>query len=349
MLMAAAFLLGTAVAVLPSWQTTPVTNERCGKPRGRRWLWFGVPMSTQLRARAGLLAVSGGALLWGTTGVAVRIINERTGLAAVSIGFYRVLIAAVVVGLVFGGRAPGIAIAVLRRHPVALAVSGAGFGAYQALYFIGVQDVGVSISTLVSLGIAPIALTVGGAVARRRLPAAGGLAVLACAVVGLALVSLRTDSGVPAPHPAVGVLASVASGLGYAGITALSRRMSHEDPLVLTGVTSAIGALVLLPFAIAAGLSLPRDGVASGWLIYIGVVPTVLAYRLFYRGLRTIASEVAGVLTLLEPLTAAVLAAIVVHESLTATALVGAALMLVAIAALYLRRPAPDILEIPPP
>jgi drug/metabolite transporter, DME family len=79
------------------------------------------------------------------------------------------------------------------------------------------------------------------------------------------------------------------------------------------------------------------------------VVPTVLAYRLFYRGLRTIASEVAGVLTLLEPLTAAVLAAIVVHESLTATALVGAALMLVAIAALYLRRPAPDILEIPPP
>lgn len=308
-----------------------------------------MPISTHLRSRTGLLAVSGGALLWGTTGVAVRIINERTGLAAVAIGFYRVLIAALVVALVFRGRALHVGGAVLRRYPVAVVVSGAGFGAYQALYFIGVQDVGVSVSTLISLGIAPIALTAGGALARRRLPAPGGLAVLACAVVGLALVSLRTDSGVPAPHPVLGVLASVASGLGYAGITALSRRMSHEDPLVLTGVTSAIGALVLLPFAIAAGLSVPRDGVANGWLLYIGVVPTVLAYRLFYRGLRTTAPEVAGVLTLLEPLTAAVLAAIVVHESLSGAALVGAALMLVAIAALYLRRPAPDVGEIPPP
>ena len=54
-------------------------------------------------------------------------------------------------------------------------------------------------------------------------------------------------------------------------------------------------------------------------------------------------------LTLLEPLTAAVLAAIVVHEALTGPALVGGALMLVAVAALYLRRPAPDVAELPPP
>jgi drug/metabolite transporter, DME family len=308
-----------------------------------------VTVSTHVRARTGLLAVSGGALLWGTTGVAVRIIAERTGLSAVTIGFYRILIAAVVVAAIFGRRAIGVAAAALRRHPIALVISGAGFGAYQALYFVGVQDVGVSISTLVSLGIAPIALTIGAAVARRRIPSRGSLAVLVCAVTGLALVSLRTETGVATPHPLIGVLASVASGLGYAGITALSRRMSHEDPLVLTGVTSAVGALVLLPFAIVAGVSVPRDGIADWWLIYIGVVPTIAAYWLFYRGLRSTATEVAGVLTLLEPLTAAVLAAIVVHESLSDTALVGAGLMLVAIAALYLRKPAPEVTEIPPP
>jgi DME family drug/metabolite transporter len=308
-----------------------------------------VTVSAQVRARAGLLAVSGGALLWGTTGVAVRIVNERTGLAAVSIGFYRVLIAAVVVAFVLGRRGLAAAVTTLREHPVALPVSGAGFGAYQALYFVGVQDVGVSISTLVSLGIAPIALTAGTAVARRRVPAASGLAVLGCAVLGLALVSLRTDSGVPAPHPVLGVLASVASGLGYAGITALSSRMSHQDPFVLTGVTSAVGAAVLLPFAAVAGLGMAADGIAIGWLGYIGVVPTVVAYWLFYRGLRSIASEVAGVLTLLEPLTAAVLAAIVVHEQLTPLALLGGALMLIAVGALYLRRPAPDVGEVPPP
>jgi drug/metabolite transporter (DMT)-like permease len=308
-----------------------------------------VSVSAQVRARAGLLAVSGGAVLWGTTGVAVRIVNERTGLAAVSIGFYRVLIAAAVVAPVLGRRGLTAARAALREHPVALPLAGAGFGAYQALYFVGVQDVGVSISTLVSLGIAPIALTAGATIARRRLPQPSALAVLGCAVLGLALVSLRTESGVPAPHPVLGVLASIASGLGYAGITALSSRMSHQDPLVLTGVTSAIGALVLLPFAAVAGLAITDDAIAAGWLGYIGVVPTVAAYWLFYRGLRSTASEVAGVLTLLEPLTAAVLAAVVVHEQLSGAALLGGALMLIAVGALYLRRPAPDVAELPPP
>jgi DME family drug/metabolite transporter len=333
---------------VPSWQSR-FPHWSFGETCSSSWLLFGVSVSAQLHARAGLLAVSGGAVLWGTTGVAVRIVNERTGLDAVSIGFYRVLIAAVVVALVLRRRGFAAARAALREHPIALPLSGAGFGAYQALYFVGVQDVGVSISTLVSLGIAPIALTAGTAIARRRIPQPSALGVLGCAVVGLALVSVRTDSGVAAPHPLLGVLASVASGLGYAAITALSSRMSHQDPFVLTGVTSTIGAVVLLPFAAVAGLGMRSDGIATFWLGYIGVVPTVGAYWLFYRGLRSTASEVAGVLTLLEPLTAAVLAAIVVHEHLTPTALVGGALMLIAVSALYLRRPAPDVADLPPP
>jgi drug/metabolite transporter, DME family len=308
-----------------------------------------VSVSTHLRARAGLLAVSGGALLWGTTGVAVRIVNERSGMPAVSIGWYRVAIAAALVAIVFRGPGLRSAAAAFRRHPVALAVVGAGFGAYQALYFIGVQYVGVSISTLVSLGVAPIALTAGASLARRHLPPAGGLAVLGCAIVGLALVSLRPGSGVDAPHPVLGVLASLGSGLGYAGITALSRRMSHLDPLLMTGVTSAVATVVLLPFAVAGGMAVPSDAIANGWLIYIGVVPTVAAYWLFYRGLRSTLSEVAGVLTLLEPLMAAVLAAIVLHESLSRWALVGGSLMLIAVGSLYLRRPAPEVGDVPPP
>lgn len=302
-------------------------------------------MSDRLRARGGLLAVSGSALLWGTTGVAVSIVHDRSGLSAVSIGWYRVAIAAVVVALIFRGPGLRLAFAAVRRRPLALVVSGVGFGAYQALYFIGVQQVGVSVSTLVSLGIAPVALTVGTAVARRRWPATPATVVLALALVGLVLISLRPDGGGGA-HPALGVLASVASGLGYAGTTALSRRMSDEDPLLLTGVTSTVAAIVLLPVALPFGISLPHDSIANGGLLYIGIVPTVAAYWLFYRGLRSTPSEIAGVLTLLEPLAATVLAAIVLHETLSALGIIGALLMLVAVGALYARRP---VAEAPPP
>lgn len=301
-------------------------------------------VSTHLRARAGLLAVSGGALLWGTTGVAVRVIHDRSGLAAVPIGCYRLAIAAVALGLLFGRGGARRLRVVVRRHRWSLVLSGAGLGGYQALYFVGVECVGVSVSTLVSLAVAPVALTVAGAVSGHRRPALGSLATLGCAVGGLTLVSLASGSSAAvAPHPLVGILASLGSGLGYAGTTVLNRRLVADgEPLLLTAATSGVGALVLLPVALPFGMALPHDLVSDGWLVYLGIVSTVVAYGLFYAGLRTTPAEVAGVLTLLEPLTATVLAAVLLGESLNGLGVVGTALLMVAIAVLYVRRPTPD-------
>lgn len=301
-------------------------------------------LADRLRPRFGLLAVSGGALLWGTTGVGVRIIGDRTGLRAVPIGCYRLLIAAVVLAVVF--RAAGVRglLRSWRRHRWWLVAAGVGLGGYQALYFLGVQYVGVSVSTLVSLAVAPVALTVAGAVRRHRLPSPAASATVACAVGGLALISLASGSGGDAaPHPVAGVLASLGSGLGYAATTVVNRRLAADsDPLLLTGATSAIGAVALLPVAIPLGMALPRDGIADGWLVYIGIACTVVAYGLFYLGLRSTTPEVAGVLTLLEPLTATLLAALVLGETLSPAGWCGAAMLLIAIAALYVRAPEPE-------
>ena len=298
----------------------------------------------RLRPRFGLLAVSGGALLWGTTGVGVRIIGDRTGLRAVPIGCYRLLIAAVVLAVVFRGSGRRGLRRAWATHRWSLVAAGVGLGGYQALYFLGVQDVGVSVSTLISLAVAPVALTVTAAIGRRRLPSLAATATVGCAVGGLALISLASGSGGgSAPHPIAGVLASLGSGLGYAATTVVNRRLvADNDPLLLTGATSAIGALALLPIAIPFGMSVPRDGIADGWLVYIGVACTVVAYGLFYLGLRSTAPEVAGVLTLLEPLTATVLAAVVLGETLSVAGWCGAAMLLVAIAALYVRGPEPE-------
>ena len=298
--------------------------------------------------RSGLLAVSGGALLWGTTGVPVAIIHDRTGLSAVPIGFLRLLIAGLVVAAVFRRTAWTGAREVFARHRWWLIAAGVGLGGYQALYFVGVQYVGVTISTLVSLALAPVALTAWAAVVGRRLPDAFAMLTLVAAVGGLVLVSLKPGAAAAGSHPVLGLVASLAAGLAYAATTVVNHRLAADgDAVLLTGLTSAIGAVALLPVAAALGLWWPADAVSSGWLVYIGVVTTVLAYALFYRGLHTTSSETAGVLTLLEPLAAAVLAAIALHERLTALGLVGAVLMLAAIAGLYLRAPEAD--PLPPP
>jgi drug/metabolite transporter, DME family len=301
-------------------------------------------VSTHLRARAGLLAVSGGALLWGTTGIGVRIINDRSGLSAVPIGCYRLAIAAVVLALLFRGSGLRRWQTAWRRHRWSLVFAGAGLGGYQALYFIGVQYVGVSVSTLVSLAVAPVALTVASALVAQQRPAVHALVTVGCAVGGLTVISLAsTSTSAAAPHPILGILASLGSGAGYAATTVLNRRLAAEgDPLLLTAATSGIGALVLVPIALPIGMPVPSDPVVLGWLGYIGVVSTVIAYGLFYTGLRSTSSQVVGVLTLLEPLTATVLAVAFLGESLTALGWFGAVLLLVAIAVLYVRRPEPD-------
>lgn len=305
---------------------------------------FASSLSSHARSRAGLLAVSGGALLWGTTGVAVRVIHDRSGLAAVPIGCYRLAIAAVALGALFRGSGARRVRTALRLHRWSLVLAGAGLGGYQALYFIGVENVGVSVSTLVSLAVAPVVLTIASALSRRQRPSAGALATLCCAIGGLLLISLASGAaGASAPHPVLGVLASLGSGVGYAATTVLNGRLSAAgDPLLLTAATSGIGALVLLPIAVPFGMALPADAISAGWLVYIGIVSTVIAYGLFYTGLRTTPTEVAGVLTLLEPLAATVLATVFLGESLSALGWCGALLLLVAIAVLYLRRPEPD-------
>ena len=70
-------------------------------------------------------------------------------------------------------------------------------------------------------------------------------------------------------------------------------------------------------------------------LVYIGLVPTALAYTLFFRGMRHTPATPASIATMLEPLTAAVLAWAVFGESLGAVGLIGAGLLLGAVFVLY--------------
>jgi DME family drug/metabolite transporter len=300
-------------------------------------------LRTRLGARAGMLAVSAGALLWGTTGVAVAIVHDRSGLSAVPIGCLRLWIAAIALFALFGRSGWQRARTAFARHHWRLVAAGAGLGGYQALYFLGVQYVGVSVSTLVSLAVAPVALTAWGSVTRRRLPGLLPSATVGAAVAGLVLISIGRGDQAGGSHPMVGLLASFAAGLGYAATTVVNAKIAADgDPLLLTGATSLIGAVVLVPFALPAGLYWPHDGISSGWLVYIGIVPTAVAYALFYLGLRSVPSETAGVLSLFEPLAAAVLAAIALHERLGALGLIGGAVLLAAIAALYIRFPDPE-------
>ena len=141
-------------------------------------------------------------------------------------------------------------------HPGRAVVVGTGTALYQAFYFGSVVAVGVTVSTVVSLGLAPVLLTVAEAVRHRRRPGNTRLLVLAAALGGLLLVSVTSGSGETGAAPGrSGVLLALGSGTAYAVATELGRPLAQvSGPLALTTTTTSVGTLFLLPFGLLAGI-----------------------------------------------------------------------------------------------
>lgn len=297
--------------------------------------------------RIGLLFVCLAGILWGTGGLALEILRDHSPMSVLTVSAYRMLIAAVALlaASLALRRGPRL-VALVRTHPVRAVVVGLGTGAYQALYFGSVATAGVTVATVVSLGLAPVLLAVVDLVRARRRTATRSTVrltlVVSSALSGLVLVSMASGmaSGVNAvgPRPVLGLLLAIASGSVYAGTTALGSVLLASDgvdPLALTTVATTAGAVGLIPVAlVGGGPFVTSDPTALGTLAYLGVFTMALAYGLFYAGLRTTRSGAAVVATLLEPVTAAVAAAVLLGERLGPLGIVGSVLILAAVAGL---------------
>lgn len=295
-------------------------------------------LRTDHRAGLGLAQVCLAGVLWGTGGLGVQVIRDHADMSVLAISAWRMAIAAgVLLVVLLALRQLATLAALVRAHPVRVVVTGCGTAAYQALYFGSVVAVGVSVSTVVSLGLAPVLLTVAESVRRRSAPALGQLAVLALALAGLVLVSLAAGAHEPGPHPTLGVLLAIGSGATYAATTEVGRSLAQGSaPLVLTTATTTVGGVALMACAGVTGSLATGSGDATATLtlLYLGVFTMALAYGLFYAGLRTVAGSAAVIATLLEPVTAALAAAVWLDESLGAVGIVGMALILLAVAGL---------------
>jgi drug/metabolite transporter, DME family len=102
-------------------------------------------------------------------------------------------------------------------------------------------------------------------------------------------------------------------------------------------VAFGTGAVVLLPVLALGDLGWLSGPGGVALALYLGAVPTALAYVLFARGLREVSAAETATLTLAEPLTAALLGVAVLGERPGPIAAAGALLILAGLALLALR------------
>jgi drug/metabolite transporter, DME family len=305
---------------------------------------------TATRSWRGLVLVCLAGLVWGTIGPAVQLIHTGSSLSPPTICAYRAIAAvgALTAAALITGRLSG-CLSMARHQWRRLAVLGVLTATFQLLFFIAVYAAGVSLTTVVSLGFAPVLLLGVTSTRRRRLPSSGQVFTVVSAVVGLLLLCAPGGSVDDVPNAALGILAALGSGAAYALSADVATRLSQrQDALTVTTVTISVAAAVLVPgglvLACVRGEAMGTTDTTSWLLIlYLGVVTMGVAYVLLFAGLRTVPSGAAVVATLLEPVTAVLIAILFLGERLTLAGAAGSLLILTAIGSLG-RQPS----ELPP-
>jgi len=305
--------------------------------------------STRKGAWAGLLLVCSAGVVWGTIGPAVDVVHRSTSLSVLTIGAYRSIaaLAALALAATVARRWPACR-ALLREHGRRVALVGVLTAAFQLLFFVAVVANGVSITTVVALGFAPVLLLLVTSARERRPPSLAQGLTVGTAVLGLLLVSTGGPAAVHAPHPTLGVLAALGSGAAYALSADVGGSLTQQhDALAVTTCTVAVVAAVLVPGGIGLALLRGEPTGASGvgaWMVivYLGVVTMAFAYVLLYAGLRSTPSGTAVVATLLEPVTAILIAVLFLGETLTLTGTLGCLLIVGAIGSLGRRMGQPQ-------
>jgi DME family drug/metabolite transporter len=271
---------------------------------------------------------------WGTTGAVTTILVQGAAASPLVIGVVRLWVAAIL--LVLGARLVTESVAVNRADRWPCVAMGACIATFQAAYFTAVTLAGIAVTALAAICSAPLMIaalavfTLGEPFTRRMAFA------LALGVTGTAALIVGPGARVNfSPGFITGALLALAAGLAYALYVVIAKAsLARSAPLPLAAATFTVAAAFLTPSLIwteAVGRQLM---LGWPWLLYLGAVTTAAAYALYTTGLRMLPASVAGIVALLEPLTATLLGVWLFGEHLGVIGAAGAVLLFAAIALL---------------
>jgi drug/metabolite transporter (DMT)-like permease len=224
----------------------------------------------------------------------------------------------------------------LDLHDTLLVVAQAGAGSvgYTVLLISGMKlasaaDAGVIAGTLPAVSAVVAMLVLG------ERPAPSLVGAIALATLGVLVCTVRFDDF--AVSHAVNSLAGNA--LVFAAIVCealfilLNRKLrTPVAPLTLSALMCGIGFVVaIVPACFEKPWSMPFDASATSGVVYYALVPTVAGFVLWYAGAARISGAEAGLMTALVPVSAVALAALVLHEPVSAAQLLGVACVLGAV------------------
>ncbi|SOD63152.1 probable blue pigment (indigoidine) exporter [Streptomyces zhaozhouensis] len=204
------------------------------------------------------------------------------------------------------------------------------FGAFFPLLFYGAYRLPGGVASTVG-ALSPLLVAGLGVVVLRARPGPGTLLAALLGLSGVALLVLRADAALDA----AGMAAMLSATSLMALAVVLAKRWGRPPGvslLALTGWQLTVGGLVLAPLAllVEGAPPAPTAGHVAGY-VYLGLIGTVLAYALWFRGIERLPASSMSFLGLANPVVASFAGLVLLGQSLTGWQLLGLTLVLLGV------------------
>lgn len=275
-------------------------------------------------------------LLWASAFVAIRHLGDDFSPGALSLG--RLLVGAACLAAVALPR--GLARPAGRDLLGIVLIGVLWFGVYNVALNAGERRVDAGTAAML-IQVSPVLIAVLATVALAE-PFTRTLgAGLALAFSGVAVIALAGQQPGVSGHDVVGVGLCLLSAVVYSVSVVMQKPIMARVPAVqVTWLACTVGAIACLPFAPALVREVGAAPASSvGWLVYLGVFPTAIAFTTYAVALRQMSASSLGVTTYLVPPITIVLGWAFLGETPPALAYLGGVVALLGVAVARRRAP----------
>lgn len=275
--------------------------------------------STETIAR---LQVLTSMLIFGSIGIFVRYIPLPSSILAM---FRAVMGSLFLICVIALGRKKPSREGIKRNFPL-LCVSGIFIGANWILLFEAYRYTTVSTATLCYY-MAPVFITLASPLVVREKLTPVKLMCIAAALVGMALIS---GVGAESEGSFVGILLGLGAAVLYASVVLMNKKIVDLGSYDTTIVQLAAAAVVLLPYTLLTEdfSAISLDVLSIVLLIIVGIVHTGIAYALYFASIKGLKAQTAAICSYIDPVTAIILSALILHEKMGVMSIIGAVLVL---------------------
>ncbi|MCQ2592919.1 MAG: DMT family transporter [Treponema sp.] len=264
-------------------------------------------------------------LIYGTIGIFRRYIPVSSALLA----FIRGLMGATILFCFVKLQGKKIRHGIGKKNLLLLALSGAAMGFNWIFLFEAYNYTTVATATLCYYMEPTIVVFLAPLIFKEKLTTKKIICAL-ISLLGMIFVSGILNSHKLQPQELKGIAFGLGAAVLYSTVVVLNKLVQVEDAYEKTIIQLLSSALVLIPYLLLTQnfSSIKLSLVSIIMIVIVGVFHTGIAYALYFGSLKELSSQSIAVLSYIDPVSALILSAIILHENLTLYGIIGAVLII---------------------